>query len=71
MLVSFRWTILIKSVGELGLREDSDSASYREVIGSILEEAGRLARLVDILLTLMPSIAIAGNRKNHEKELKR
>jgi heavy metal sensor kinase len=42
----------IKSVGEVGLREQRDPAAYRDIIGSMLEEADRLARLVDGLLTL-------------------
>jgi heavy metal sensor kinase len=42
----------IRSVGEVGLREARDAATYREVIGSMLEEADRLTRLVDSLLFL-------------------
>ena len=42
----------IRSVGEVGLREHRDGAAYREVIGSMLEEADRLTRLVDSLLFL-------------------
>jgi heavy metal sensor kinase len=42
----------IRSVGEVGLREPRDAATYREVIGSMLEEADRLTRLVDRLLFL-------------------
>jgi heavy metal sensor kinase len=42
----------IRSVGEVGLREHRDSAAYRTIIGSMLEEADRLASLVDRLLTL-------------------
>jgi len=43
----------IKTVGEVGLRDERrDAAAYRDVIGSMLEEADRLARLVDALLTL-------------------
>jgi heavy metal sensor kinase len=42
----------IRSVGEVGLREPRDAATYREVIGSMLEEADRLTRLVDSLLFL-------------------
>jgi signal transduction histidine kinase len=34
------------------LREQRDAASYREAIGSMLEEADRLSRLADDLLTL-------------------
>jgi heavy metal sensor kinase len=42
----------IRSVGEVGLREHRDDAEYRSIIGSMLEEADRLASLVDRLLTL-------------------
>src|SRR5438552_11998639 len=42
----------IRSVGEVGLRARRDEAAYREIIGSMLEEADRLALLVDHLLTL-------------------
>jgi heavy metal sensor kinase len=42
----------IRSVGEVGLRETREPAVYQEMIGSMLEEADRLARVVDTLLTL-------------------
>jgi heavy metal sensor kinase len=42
----------IRSVGEVGLREHRDEPAYRGIIGSMLEEADRLASLVDRLLTL-------------------
>ncbi len=42
----------IRSVGEVGLRGRRDEATYREIIGSMLEEVDRLALLVDRLLTL-------------------
>ena len=42
----------IRSVGEVGLRGHRDEAAYRGIIGSMLEEADRLASLVDRLLTL-------------------
>jgi heavy metal sensor kinase len=42
----------IRSVGEVGLRERRSEAEYRGIIGSMLEEADRLAGLVDRLLTL-------------------
>jgi heavy metal sensor kinase len=42
----------IQSVGEVALRENLDAAAYRDRIGSMLEEVGRLSRLVDSLLTL-------------------
>jgi heavy metal sensor kinase len=43
---------VIQSVGEVALQEDLDAAAYRDRIGSMLEEVGRLSRLVDSLLTL-------------------
>lgn len=51
----------IRSVGEVGLRGKRDENAYREIIGSMLEEADRLALLVDRLLTL--SRADAGGGK--------
>jgi heavy metal sensor kinase len=42
----------LRSEGEVALREPHDEAAYRAVIGSMLEEADRLALLVDRLLTL-------------------
>ena len=42
----------MRSVGEVGLREPRDQAAYRDIIGSMLEEADRLGRLVDALLVL-------------------
>jgi heavy metal sensor kinase len=42
----------IRSVGEIGLREGHDAEGYREIIGSMLEEADRLGRLVEELLML-------------------
>jgi heavy metal sensor kinase len=42
----------IRSVGEVGLRGHRDADAYRAIIGSMLEEADRLAGLVDRLLTL-------------------
>lgn len=42
----------IRSVGEVGLRGPRDDAGYRAIVGSMLEEADRLAGLVDRLLTL-------------------
>ena len=42
----------IRSVGEVGLREPRDAHAYREIIGSMLEEADRLTGLVDGLLYL-------------------
>src|SRR5262249_34408178 len=45
----------IRSVGEVGLRSRHDEHGYRGIIGSMLEEVDRLARLVDRLLTLSRS----------------
>jgi len=42
----------IRSVGEVGLRGHRDESAYRGIIESMLEEADRLAGLVDRLLTL-------------------
>jgi heavy metal sensor kinase len=42
----------IRSVGEVGLRERRSEADYREMIGSILEEAERLTTMADSLLLL-------------------
>lgn len=42
----------IRSVGEVGLRQGLDAEALREVISSMLEEADRLTKLVDSLLTL-------------------
>jgi heavy metal sensor kinase len=42
----------IRSVGEVGLQKPGESEHYREVIGSMLEESGRLSRLVDSLLMI-------------------
>lgn len=42
----------IRSVGEVGLRGQKEPQAYRTIIGSMLEEADRLASLVDRLLTL-------------------
>jgi len=43
---------VIRSVGEVGLREPQDEAGYREIIGTMLEEADRLALLTSALLEL-------------------
>ncbi len=42
----------IRSVGEVALQEPREPAAYRDVLGSILEETGRLSQLLDDLLTL-------------------
>ena len=61
----------MRSVGEVGLQKNYTPEGYRDVIGSMLEEANKLTRLVDSLLTiaradagqiqLSPSIFPAGN----------
>ena len=42
----------IRSVGEVSLQRDASREEYRETIGSMLEEANRLTRLVENLLTI-------------------
>ncbi len=42
----------LRSVGEVGLSEDTTVEELQDVIGSMLEEAERLTRLVDSLLVL-------------------
>lgn len=42
----------IRSVGEVGLRRAGTVETYREVIESMLEETGRLTRLVESLLAI-------------------
>ena len=42
----------IRTVGEVGLRTQGSAGHYREVIGSMLEETGRLTRLVESLLAI-------------------
>ena len=56
----------IRSVGEVGMQGQGSASYYREVIGSMLEEANRLTRLVESLLTI--SRADAGHiRLNHAR----
>ena len=57
----------IRSVGEVSLRKPGDEKYYRDIIGSMLEEAGRLTRLVDSLLTM--SRADAGKIQLHLTEV--
>jgi signal transduction histidine kinase len=52
----------LRSVGEVGLRKGRTVEEYREIIGSMLEEAQRLQRLVERLLEL----ASAGGRQAPE-----
>lgn len=42
----------MRSVGEVALQDNRTAGDYRDVIGSMLEEAERLTRLLDSLLTL-------------------
>jgi heavy metal sensor kinase len=42
----------LRAVGEVGLQESRSGEDYREIIGSMLEEADRLNQLVETLLTL-------------------
>jgi len=42
----------LKSTGEVAVQTEGEPAYYRDVIGSMLEEVDRLARLADDLLTL-------------------
>jgi heavy metal sensor kinase len=42
----------IRSVGEVALQKGCTADGYRDVIGSMLEEANRLTRLVESLLTI-------------------
>lgn len=42
----------IRSVGEVSLQKSGDADYYRDIVGSMLEEASRLTKLVDSLLTM-------------------
>jgi heavy metal sensor kinase len=53
----------IRSIGEVGLQKNGDVDDYREIVGSMLEEAARLTNLVEALL--MISRADAGAVKLH------
>jgi heavy metal sensor kinase len=57
----------IRSVGEVGLGDHATEQEYREIIGSILEEADRLTVLVDTLLAL--SRADAGEVSLHREDV--
>ncbi|HBU28726.1 MAG: hypothetical protein A2X71_07255 [Thiobacillus sp. GWE1_62_9] len=43
---------VIRSVGEVGLGKHHDETAYREIVGTMLEEADRLTLLVESLLAL-------------------
>ena len=57
----------IRSVGEVGLREPRTASEYRSIIGSMLEEADRLATLVDRLLML--SRAETGQQRHATEDI--
>jgi signal transduction histidine kinase len=59
----------IRSVGEVGVREHRGEAAYRGIIGSMLEEADRLATLVDRLLTLSRAETGQVTRSSHVFDL--
>jgi len=58
----------IRSVGEVGLQKSGDVSYYHDIIGSMLEEANRLTRLVDSLLIM--SRADAGTIQLNRAELR-
>ncbi len=47
----------IRSVGEVGLQNNQTAAAYKDTIGSMLEEVGRLTKLVESLLAISRSDA--------------
>jgi heavy metal sensor kinase len=57
----------IRSVGEVGLQGTGSVSHYRDIIGSMLEEANRLTHLVDTLLTI--SRADSGQIQLHRTNL--
>jgi heavy metal sensor kinase len=42
----------IRSVGEVGLQQRHSPEEYRDIIGSMLEEVGRLSSMIETLLTI-------------------
>jgi heavy metal sensor kinase len=58
----------LRSVGEVGLRRGRSLEEYREIIGSMLEEAERLEQLIGRLLEL--ATAEAGATDVHRTELR-
>jgi heavy metal sensor kinase len=42
----------LRTIGEVGIREERDAAGLRDVVGSMLEEIDGMTQLVDSLLTL-------------------
>jgi two-component system OmpR family sensor kinase len=57
----------LRSVGEVGLRRSRTVEEYREIIGSMLEEAQRLHQLIERLLEL--ATAEGGARAMHRERL--
>lgn len=57
----------IRSVGEVAISKGGDERYYRDIIGSMLEEANRLTKLVDSLLNM--SRADAGRVQLHFAEI--
>src|SRR4030095_2134819 len=60
----------IRSVGEVGLRGHRDEGPYRGIVGSMLEEADRLASLVDRLLTLSRAETGQAKLSRHSVDLR-
>ena len=60
----------IRSVGEVGLRGHRDEGAYRGIVGSMLEEADRLASLVDRLLTLSRAETGQARLSRHSVDLR-
>jgi heavy metal sensor kinase len=42
----------MRSVGEVGLQQSHSDAEYKDIIGSMLEEVGRLTSMIDTLMTI-------------------
>jgi heavy metal sensor kinase len=42
----------MRSVGEVGLQEEHDAEKYRDIVGSMLEEVGKLTAMINTLLTI-------------------
>ena len=42
----------MRSVGEVGLEQSHSDAEYRDIVGSMLEEVGKLTSMIDTLLTI-------------------
>lgn len=59
----------LRSVGEVGLRVDRTADEYREIVGSMLEEAQRLQVLVEKLLQLARAEGGAAIAEHHEVRL--